>query len=250
MNGIWFTLEAGRLAGPGSLLQRQQLFHLKAGSLRVILVSGRMNISTDYERLQTLFILHGAISGIQLAHAGRKASCSVPWEGGKQLNENQGGWTTLGPGNVPFYEDDRTPEPLNRDGISKVVSDFKTAAARALCAGFKVIEIHSAHGYLLHEFLSPLTNHREDEYGGSFENRTRLIGKIVDAVKLAWPAENPLFVRISVTDWTEGGWTLEESVKLAYLLKEKGVDLIDCSSGGNVLNAKIPFSPGLPGCIR
>jgi 2,4-dienoyl-CoA reductase-like NADH-dependent reductase (Old Yellow Enzyme family) len=187
---------------------------------------------------------YGTISGIQLAHAGRKASCSVPREGGKQLDEKNGGWQTVGPGNIPFNTGDRAPEALNKEGISKVVSDFTEAARRALTAGFKVIEIHGAHGYLLHEFLSPLSNRRTDEYGGSFENRIRLLRQVVDEVKSVWPADNPLFVRISATDWTEGGWTIDESVRLAYILKEMGVDLIDCSSGGNVLNAKIPFAPG------
>jgi 2,4-dienoyl-CoA reductase-like NADH-dependent reductase (Old Yellow Enzyme family) len=133
---------------------------------------------------------------------------------------------------------------LNKEGIGKVISDFKTAAGRALVAGFNVIEIHSAHGYLLHEFLSPLSNQRTDEYGGPFENRTRLLRQVIDAVKSVWPFENLLFVRISSTDWTEGGWTIEESVKLAFILKEMGVDLIDCSSGGNVYNARIPLGPG------
>lgn len=186
----------------------------------------------------------GAIAGIQLAHAGRKASCAVPREGGKQLDEKHGGWQTVGPGNIPFIAGDRAPESLNKDGVLKVVSDFKAAAGRARTAGFDVIEIHSAHGYLLHEFLSPLSNNRIDEYGGSFENRTRLLREVIDAVKSVWPAESPIFVRISATDWTEEGWTLEESVKLAYILKEMGVDMIDCSSGGNVNNAKIPLSPG------
>lgn len=186
----------------------------------------------------------GAIAGIQLAHAGRKASCAVPREGGKQLDEKHGGWQTVGPGNIPFIAGDKAPESLNKDGVLKVVSDFKAAAGRARTAGFDVIEIHSAHGYLLHEFLSPLSNNRIDEYGGSFENRTRLLREVIDAVKSVWPAESPIFVRISATDWTEEGWTLEESVKLAYILKEMGVDLIDCSSGGNVNNAKIPLSPG------
>jgi 2,4-dienoyl-CoA reductase-like NADH-dependent reductase (Old Yellow Enzyme family) len=186
----------------------------------------------------------GAIAGIQLAHAGRKASCAVPREGGKQLDEKHGGWQTVGPGNIPFIAGDKAPESLNKDGVLKVVSDFKAAAGRARTAGFDVIEIHSAHGYLLHEFLSPLSNNRIDEYGGSFENRTRLLREVIDAVKSVWPAESPIFVRISATDWTEEGWTLEESVKLAYILKEMGVDMIDCSSGGNVNNAKIPLSPG------
>jgi 2,4-dienoyl-CoA reductase-like NADH-dependent reductase (Old Yellow Enzyme family) len=185
-----------------------------------------------------------SVAGIQLAHAGRKASCTVPRDGGKQLDQKLGGWQTVGPSDIPFNNDDRIPEALNKEGILKVISDFKTAAARSATAGFKVVEIHSAHGYLLHEFLSPLSNHRSDEYGGSFENRTRLLLEVVDAVKLEWPSGNPLFVRISSTDWTDGGWTVEDSVKLAYILKDMGVDLIDCSSGGNVHNAKIPAGPG------
>ena len=186
----------------------------------------------------------GAIAGIQLAHAGRKASCAVPWEGGKQLWEENGGWQTVAPSNLPFTSGDRTPVSLTREGILKVISGFTAAARRALAAGFKLIEIHSAHGYLLQEFLSPISNHRTDEYGGSFDNRTRLLRQVIDAVKSVWPAENPLFVRISSSEWTEGGWTVDESVKLAYILKDMGVDLIDCSSGGNIDNAKIPFSPG------
>jgi 2,4-dienoyl-CoA reductase-like NADH-dependent reductase (Old Yellow Enzyme family) len=195
-------------------------------------------------RIADFVHLQGAIAGIQLAHAGRKASCAVPWEEGKQIDEKHGGWQTVAPNSIPFIDGDRLPESLNKEGISKVVSDFKAAAGRALIAGFKVIEIHSAHGYLLHEFLSPLSNQRTDEYGGSFENRTRLLRQVIDAVKSVWPVDNPLFVRISSTDWTQGGWTIEESVKLAYILKDMGVDLIDCSSGGNVYNAKIPVSPG------
>ena len=188
--------------------------------------------------------LHDAVSGIQLAHAGRKASCSVPHEGGTQLDKKQGGWETVSASDIPFRDGDMAPEALNTEGLTKVISDFKAAAERAVSAGFKVVEIHSAHGYLLHEFLSPLSNHRVDEYGGSFENRSRLLREVIDAVKSVWPNENPLFVRISATDWTEGGWTLEESVKLAYILKDIGIDLIDCSSGGNVYNAKIPAGPG------
>jgi len=187
---------------------------------------------------------HGSIAAIQIAHAGRKASCAVPHEGGKQLSEKQGGWKTVAPSEIPFLESDRTPESLTEEGIHKVIEHFKTAAKRALAAGFNIIEIHSAHGYLLQEFLSPISNHRTDEYGGSFDNRIRLLSEVVDAVKSVWPEENPLFVRISSTDWTEGGWTIEESVKLAYILKELGVDLIDCSSGGNVHNAKIAAGPG------
>lgn len=195
-------------------------------------------------RIASFIHQHGAIAGIQIAHAGRKASCEVPHRGGKQLDEKQGGWQTVAPSSIPFIDGDRSPESLTKEGILKVVSGFKAAAGRALVAGFKVVEIHSAHGYLLQEFLSPLSNQRTDEYGGSFENRTRLLRQVADAVKSVWPAENPLFVRISSTDWTEGGWTIEESVKLAYILKEIGVDVIDCSSGGNVYNARVPVGPG------
>ena len=196
------------------------------------------------KRIVDFIHLQGSVAAIQLAHAGRKASCAVPHNGGKQLDEEQGGWQTVAPSAVPFRDEDRVPVQLSKDGINKVISFFKAAAERARIAGFKVVEIHSAHGYLLQEFLSPLSNHRSDEYGGSFENRIRLLRQVIEAVRTVWPAENPLFVRISSTDWTEGGWILEESVILASILKDMGVDLIDCSSGGNVYDAKIPFSPG------
>lgn len=186
----------------------------------------------------------GAVAGIQIAHAGRKASCAVPWKGGRQLDEQNGGWQTVAPGDMPFLPGDRTPEPLSREGIQKVITGFASAAGRALAAGFRAIEIHGAHGYLLHEFLSPLSNNRTDEYGGSFENRIRLLTQVTEAVRKEWPAGNPLFVRISATDWSEGGWSLEESIKLAGILKDMGVDLIDCSSGGNIHDAKIPVAPG------
>jgi 2,4-dienoyl-CoA reductase-like NADH-dependent reductase (Old Yellow Enzyme family) len=195
-------------------------------------------------RIVSFIHSQGASAGIQLAHAGRKASCAVPWEGGKQLDLNQGGWQTVAPSETPFINGDRNPISMNKDDIGKVVSDFREAAGRARAAGFNIVEIHSAHGYLLNEFLSPLSNKRTDEYGGTFENRIRLLLEVIDAVKSVWPSDNPLFVRISVTDWTEGGWTLEESIELAYILKNAGVDLIDCSSGGNVYNARIPVSPG------
>jgi 2,4-dienoyl-CoA reductase-like NADH-dependent reductase (Old Yellow Enzyme family) len=186
----------------------------------------------------------GAAAGIQLAHAGRKASCAVPWEGGRQLDLFKGGWQTDAPSPVPFQSGDRIPSALDKEGIGKVVSGFADAARRALKAGFDVVEIHSAHGYLLHEFISPLSNNREDPYGGPFENRIRLLCEVTDAVRSVWPLENPLFVRISSTDWTEGGWSEDDSVKLAYVLKDRGVDLVDCSSGGNVYNANVPVGPG------
>jgi len=188
---------------------------------------------------------HDSHAGIQLAHAGRKASHQVPWEGGKQIPSTaEGGWKTLGPSAISFTDAEEAPQEIDKAGIGKVKADFKAAASRALKAGFDVIEIHGAHGYLVHEFYSPLSNHRTDEYGGSFENRTRLLLEITDSVKEVWPEDKPLFVRISSTDWTEGGWTGEDSVALAKLLKEKGVDLVDCSSGGNVATAKIPLKPG------
>jgi 2,4-dienoyl-CoA reductase-like NADH-dependent reductase (Old Yellow Enzyme family) len=188
---------------------------------------------------------HGTIAGVQLAHAGRKASHAEPWNGGKQIPSDQkNGWKALAPSAIPFSENEEAPLELDKAGIEKIKADFKAAAKRAIAAGFKVIELHGAHGYLLNEFLSPLSNKRTDEYGGSFENRIRFMLEVVAAVQEVWPTENPLFVRISATEWTEGGWTANDSVALAKILKDKGVDLIDCSSGGNVVNAKIPLKQG------
>ncbi len=187
----------------------------------------------------------GSLSAVQLAHAGRKASHNLPWKGGTQIpSDADEGWKTLGPSALPFLEKEEAPEAIDKACIEKVKADFKAAAARALAAGFDVIEIHAAHGYLIHEFYSPLSNHRTDEYGGSFENRIRLLLEIIDSVKEAWPLDKPLFVRISATDWTEGGWTAEESVQLAKEMKAIGVDFVDCSTGGNVASAKIPLKPG------
>lgn len=186
----------------------------------------------------------GSVPGIQLAHAGRKASTTSPWKGGKLIPQEAGGWETVAPSSIPFYEGNPEPISLDLKGIEKVKTDFKKAAERALTAGFEVIEIHAAHGYLFHEFLSPLTNKRDDEYGGEFENRCRLLVEVVKEVRKVWPAELPLFVRISATDWVEAGWDIESSIKLAGKLKDHGVDLIDCSSGGNVPYAKIPVEKG------
>lgn len=186
----------------------------------------------------------GAVAGIQLAHAGRKASVAAPWKGGKQIVPDNGGWQTVSPSGIPFRDDDIAPKALDKKGIEKVIHDFSVAAERALKAGYKVIEIHAAHGYLLHEFLSPLCNHRTDEYGGSFENRIRLTVQVTKAIQKIWPQELPLFIRISSTDWAEGGWNIDESVKLAAILKTTGVDLVDCSSGGAVSHQKIPLGPG------
>jgi 2,4-dienoyl-CoA reductase-like NADH-dependent reductase (Old Yellow Enzyme family) len=186
----------------------------------------------------------GARAGIQLAHAGRKASMSAPWHGERLVPCAQGGWTPVAPSAISFNDKYATPRELDQAGIDAVVAAFAAAANRAHRAGFDVVEIHAAHGYLLHEFLSPLSNHRTDQYGGSLENRARLLLQVADAVREAWPQDLPLFVRISATDWVEGGWTIDESVEVARMLKERGVDLIDCSSGGNVPSAKIPIAPG------
>jgi len=185
----------------------------------------------------------GSVAGIQIAHAGRKASHDAPWNGGGFLADQDGGWKTVGPSALPFAAGDSLPHALTPEGLENIIIDFHAAAKRALDAGFKVLEIHAAHGYLLHEFLSPLSNFRSDEYGGSFENRIRLLVEVTEAVRKVWPEELPLFVRISATDWVEGGWTPEDSVQLALVLKDKGVDVIDCSTGGNVPNAQIPAGP-------
>jgi len=186
----------------------------------------------------------GAVAGIQLAHAGRKAGCAVPWKGGNQLKEKEGGWPRAAPSAIAFNPEEEAPEALDSDGIQKVIRDFKIAARRSLSAGYKVIEIHAAHGYLIHQFLSPLSNKRTDNYGGNFENRIRLLLEIVAAVNSEWPQNLPLFVRISATDWVDGGWDIGEAVKLSSILKNIGVDLIDCSSGGLVPYAKIQLEPG------
>ena len=186
----------------------------------------------------------GSIAGIQLAHAGRKASTYRPWSGQGKVAESEGGWSTVAPSAEAFADDYPTPAALTLGGIRALQDAFAKAAERAFKAGFRVIEIHAAHGYLFHEFLSPLSNHRTDEYGGSFANRTRFLRDTVAAVRAVLPERCPLFVRISATDWTEGGWDIEQSVELARQLKALGVDLIDTSSGGNVKTAQIPVGPG------
>jgi 2,4-dienoyl-CoA reductase-like NADH-dependent reductase (Old Yellow Enzyme family) len=187
----------------------------------------------------------GSVAGMQLAHAGRKASTYAPWAGHGTAPESDGGWNNVvAPSSLPFAGYDPTPKALSVEGIKNIVSAFGAAAGRACEAGFRVIEIHAAHGYLIHEFLSPLSNQRTDAYGGSFENRTRILREVVAAVRDSWPEQAPLFVRFSATDWIEGGWDIQQSVELARQLKELGTDLIDCSSGGNVLNAKIPVGRG------
>jgi 2,4-dienoyl-CoA reductase-like NADH-dependent reductase (Old Yellow Enzyme family) len=196
------------------------------------------------ERIARFVDGQGAVAGIQLAHAGRKASVYRPWSGDGAVPEAEGGWRPVGPSAIAFGEGYATPEALTVERIAALQLAFATAAGRAYAAGFRAIEIHAAHGYLAHEFLSPLSNHRADAYGGSFDNRTRFLCECAAAVRRALPEACPLFVRISATDWTEGGWDVEQSVELARRLKGLGVDVIDCSSGGNVEKAKVPIGSG------
>jgi 2,4-dienoyl-CoA reductase-like NADH-dependent reductase (Old Yellow Enzyme family) len=194
----------------------------------------------------TAFIsAHRSVPGIQLAHAGRKASTARPWEGGKMVSPENGGWErVIAPSAVAFSDSYPSPVEMSEQDIQAAVQLFADASRRALEAGFQTVEIHGAHGYLIHEFLSPLSNLRVDRYGGSFENRCRFALEVVDAVRAAWPEHLPLFMRISASDWTEGGWTVEDSVSLGRLLREHGIDLVDCSSGGNAAHATIPVGPG------
>jgi 2,4-dienoyl-CoA reductase-like NADH-dependent reductase (Old Yellow Enzyme family) len=195
-------------------------------------------------RITRFLSAQGAVPGIQLAHAGRKASTRRPIEGGKPLPVSEGGWITSGPSAIPFDSGYPVPKAMEEADMDKVREDFRAAARRALNAGFTWVEVHAAHGYLLHEFLSPLSNRRTDAYGGAFENRVRFPLEVVKAVRDVWPAEYPLSVRLSCSDWVEGGWGVEESIALSRVLKDAGVDVIDCSSGGSSPIAKIPVGPG------
>lgn len=196
-------------------------------------------------RITRFIAEQGAVSGIQLAHAGRKASTASPWQGGQPVSAEEGGWPDIiAPSAVPFDAGYAIPEALSEAQIARLTHAFVEAAQRSLAAGFQIVEIHAAHGYLLHEFLSPLSNHRTDRYGGSFENRIRALCEVAEAVRAVWPEHYPLFVRISATDWVEGGWDIEQSIALARSLAPLGVDLIDVSSGGVISGAKIPVGPG------
>ena len=245
--GDWHLVHLGSRAVGGAALVLTEAIAVSAEGR---ISGGDLGIYKDehIEKLKQItgFIhQHGAYAGTQLAHAGRKASHVKPWEGGRQLRSTEpGGWKTYGPSAFAFTETEEAPLALDKAGIEKVKADFKAAARRTLEAGFDVIELHGAHGYLIHEFLSPLSNHRTDEYGGPFENRIRLLLEIIESVQEVWPAENPLFVRISASDWTEGGWTADDSAALGKILITKRIDLVDCSSGGNVAAAKIPLKPG------
>jgi len=187
---------------------------------------------------------HGAVAGIQIAHAGRKAATGRPWEGGKPLADEAGGWDVVGASPIPFDDQHRVPHELSVDEIAGIREQFCAAAQRALSAGFRYLELHAAHGYLLHSFLSPLSNQRTDAYGGSFENRARFLLETVRALRALWPRDRVFGVRLSCTDWVPGGWTIEDTVQLAQLLEREDIDLIDCSAGGNVAKAIIPTGPG------
>lgn len=242
----WHLVHLGSRAVGGAALIIQEATAISAEGR---ISPGDLGIWSDdhipfLKRITSFIHENGSIAGIQLAHAGRKASVDVPWNTGKQLSPDNGGWTTLGPSAIPYSDTDTAPEVLTKEGIEKIKSDFAAAAKRSIEAGYQVIELHAAHGYVIHQFFSPLSNQRTDEYGGSFENRIRLLLEVIETVQEVWPAENPLFVRLSATDWAEGGWSPEESVQLSVILKEKGVDLIDCSSGGNVPYQQIPLFPG------
>lgn len=195
-------------------------------------------------RIARVIAEHGAVPAVQLAHAGRKGGIGLGWEAQRSLTPAEGGWTTLAPSALSFGEGYATPQALDLAGIRSVVAQFVAAAQRAHAAGFHSIEIHAAHGYLLHQFLSPLSNQRSDEWGGSFENRTRLVREVVTAVRSVWPERLPLLIRLSATDWVEGGWDVEQTVELCRLLKPLGVDLVDVSSGGLLPTAVIPAGPG------
>ncbi len=200
---------------------------------------------TEQKKIVDFIHDNGSIAGIQLAHAGRKASHQSPWKGSKLIPSSEPeGWPTVAPSAIPYAEGTEAPIALDEAGLAKVIRDFKETTKRAVEVGFKVAELHAAHGYLLHQFLSPLSNQRTDQYGGPFENRIRFLLEVTAAVQEVWPKDLPLFVRISATDWAEGGWTAEESVKLSAILKDKGVDLIDCSTGGLVSWQKISVKAG------
>ncbi|MGQ4661442.1 oxidoreductase [Lysobacter sp. F6437] len=199
----------------------------------------------SWTRINRFLAKQGAVPAVQLAHAGRKASTDAPWRGGGPVGPEDGGWTPVAPSAVAFDHDSLVPSALDEAGIRQVVEDFAAATRRALAAGFEMVEIHAAHGYLLHEFLSPISNRRTDRYGGDFDNRIRLLLDVIDAVRADWPERLPLWLRISATDWVEGeGWDIDQSIALAERVKDRGIDLVDVSSGGTVPNAKIPVQPG------
>lgn len=242
----WHLVHLGsRAVGGAALIIQEATAVTAAGRISY----GDMGLWKDeqiasLQRITSFIHAQGAVAGIQLAHAGRKASCELAWLGGEQFKEGEHHWQTAAPSPIPFYETDMVPHALTVAEIKDTIIAFKEAAIRAGKAGFKVLELHAAHGYLINEFLSPLSNQRTDEYGGSFENRIRFLLETLEAVQSVWPSDLPLFVRISAVDWEEDGWTINDSINLARILKEKGVDLVDASSGGISATAKINAGPG------
>jgi len=243
----WHLVHLGRFASGGAALVFTEAAAVEA---RGRISPQDLGIYDDAHvemlgRITRFIESQGAAAGIQIAHAGRKASTARPWDGGGPIGPEQGGWSpVVGASPIPFTQGWQTPHALSEEEIGEVVRAFGRATRRSLDAGFHFVEIHGAHGYLLHSFYSPLSNRRDDRYGGSFENRTRIVREVVEEVRRHWPERLPLFLRISSTDWTEGGWDVEQSVELARMVKPLGVDLIDCSSGGNVASAQIPAGPG------
>ncbi len=243
----WHMVHLGSRAVGGAGLV---VFEASAVEARGRITPGDLGIYSDahVEKLSQInqFIhKNDRATAIQIAHAGRKASCDLPWNGGKPIDTSHGGWSPIVSASAePFFDGYAVPHALTHDEINEVVAEFGQAARRALEAGFDIVEIHAAHGYLLHQFYSPLSNKRDDAYGGSFENRTRIVRHVAEEVRRHWPERLPLFIRISATDWVEGGWDIEQSVELSRDLKAYGVDLIDVSSGGAVMKADIPVGPG------
>lgn len=242
----WHSVHLGSRAVGGAGLIIAEATGVEAQGRITLGCTGLWNDSQTeaWQRIVAFGRAQGAVMGVQLGHAGRKASTLKPWEGNASVSREQGGYESIGPSALAFSPNLATPRAMTLTDIQRVQNAFCQAATHAIAAGFQVIELHAAHGYLLHSFLSPLSNQRADAYGGSFDNRTRLLREIVQQVRRVIPDATPLLVRLSCSDWVEGGWTLDESIALARLLQAEGVDLIDCSSGGAAPNVKIPVGPG------
>jgi len=239
--GTWFISAAAPPAAQAWCSSKRARSRPKDASLRPTWAYGTID---QLARIARFIERMGSVPAIQLAHAGRKASCVPPVQGGARITDPaQGGWPVLAPSPIPFVDGDPAPVALDEAGIARIREAFVAAAKRAIEAGFRVIDMHNAHGYLLHEFLSPLSNQRTDRYGGSFENRIRFSCEVASALRRVMPDSMPLFTRISCTDWAEGGWDLDQSIALSRCLKQIGVDLMDCSSGALVRGAKIPIAP-------
>jgi 2,4-dienoyl-CoA reductase-like NADH-dependent reductase (Old Yellow Enzyme family) len=242
----WHLVHLGSRAVGGAALVMQEATAVSADGR---ISAADMGLWSDdhaqrLSRITRFLAAEGAVPAVQLAHAGRKASTAPPWEGGGPVARDAGGWQPIAPSAVPFAPGYPVPREMTVDDMDTVCDEFIAAARRAVRAGYQVLEIHAAHGYLLHQFLSPLSNHRRDEYGGSLENRMRFPLRVAEAVREVWPSERPAFVRISASDYVEGGWDLEQSVEFVRQLKQAGIDLIDCSSGGAVMESKPPVGPG------